>query len=1103
MKTLRMILLSLTLFLSASLQAQVTQNDVIQTLWEGLQSYRHANETQRVDSFRKSIPLLITYVDTYKNLQTRTFVSKMDGWAIVTQLFDACQKCNDSRIEGLDEFVHTYYAEQGKNAPKEYYTLMEITANYYVQNNRPEAAKSNLQKFLDNISSHSGDSTVLDAMKFSASLAVAKISISENNWNEAIKFMEQAATHSTIADKYYRQTDEYDSFANNLSTLIVELEKAGHHNSSLSLIQTLQQGVKEKYGERTESYLRVLASKTSILVGQSDMQAIKNNIQEIESLMPYVDNMDSQFRSMLEQMISIFHSTLQEAPTTTPVESNPKSNDTSFNNDCSEMTPKSFVSYFMAFADITDFHQQEIAYKGMWERITQESEDFRVLGIQAYNSCLSCYIHALINCNHIERARGVLSEAEHQIMQLFPQEGTSATRTIDMLSGEVCSAANDPYNACKHLITAKQKFEQVEDKSMLYLRCLSELSSNLVNSGRPAYAKIILDELNNFIENNIGSNFSDNSDFQSYLAEFASQYMSMGYYKTAKDLLQRTITKYGKYDNSWHTLRYRLAFLHLRDHEWEEAAELMLTTMNHTTNASQQIDALHVLIQAESSLHSESACEYLTRYNKLMHNDIQSKLSTLTDFEKDNTWAIATENLTNINNFALGAMNDHVAICQSAYDNALYAGSMQELGIHNAVKWKDVQNMLDTDEAAVEFMIIPKSLYKQNDFRYAALVLRKDDAGPIFVDLCHGQAIDSLFMDVIHTDISLINHLYAAEDTLLYNRLWRKIEPLLGNIRHIYYTPTYSIRRINFMAMSDGHHRLSDRYDIIRTSSTAEISKIKQRAGIRKGNAVVYGGVAYDESIEDMQSASASYARPNPQTLSVQRSLSTHCNKRGAIVSELPGALQEATDIADILKKGNFEVSLLTAKQANEESVKALSGKAPKILHFATHGFWLSTNTDQAQHRSVLEIMGTEASERQRAMLFTGLLMAGSHNAWYGNHLSDQIEDGILTSYEISNIDLTGCQLVVLSACETGMARFDSRNGEDFGILRALKLAHAGTIIATLWEVPDNITPLLMQKLYREITNGLPPRQALEKAQAEIRRLHPDPYFWAAFFAID
>jgi CHAT domain-containing protein len=128
-------------------------------------------------------------------------------------------------------------------------------------------------------------------------------------------------------------------------------------------------------------------------------------------------------------------------------------------------------------------------------------------------------------------------------------------------------------------------------------------------------------------------------------------------------------------------------------------------------------------------------------------------------------------------------------------------------------------------------------------------------------------------------------------------------------------------------------------------------------------------------------------------------------------------------------------------------------------------------------------------------------MFAGCNYAWSGKTPIDGVEDGIATAYEISQLDLSNTELVVLSACETALGDVKGNEGV-FGLQRAFKMAGVKKMIVSLWQVPDKETVELMTNFYTYWINGKSISSAFYQAQEEMRKKYP-PYFWAAFVLIE
>ena len=182
------------------------------------------------------------------------------------------------------------------------------------------------------------------------------------------------------------------------------------------------------------------------------------------------------------------------------------------------------------------------------------------------------------------------------------------------------------------------------------------------------------------------------------------------------------------------------------------------------------------------------------------------------------------------------------------------------------------------------------------------------------------------------------------------------------------------------------------------------------------------------------------------------------------------------------------------AENVLEENLK--NCRSPRILHMATHGFFL---TDQQMEKSPMnrglgsvslpdeaEFTRLAASNLENPLLRSGLALAGAQTWLNKGDLPKAAEDGILTAEDVSGLDLLATQLVVLSACETGLGEIRTSEGV-FGLRRAFVLAGAKTLVMSLWSVPDDQTQELMEEFYLRLLGGQSRAEALREAQLLIR----------------
>ena len=406
------------------------------------------------------------------------------------------------------------------------------------------------------------------------------------------------------------------------------------------------------------------------------------------------------------------------------------------------------------------------------------------------------------------------------------------------------------------------------------------------------------------------------------------------------------------------------------------------------------------------------------------------------------------------------------------------------------ITWEEVQSNLGDKDVAIEFLEYPTLT---DTVKHAALILRKGWENPKFVPLFRKDQID----EIVNRDPNQIysNGFIGKE---LKTLVWDPLEEFMAPGDRVHFSAAGILHQLAIENLSyDESTTLGDRYQMNRLSSTKELALKKPESKNR--TVALYGGIKYDLSIDQMIAGSEKYERKD-SFLAVRGFDQDSLNRKGW--QFLPGTLTEANEVRQILTENQYQVTEFIGEYGSEESLKDLSGKRTGIIHIATHGFFLPV--EQSKRNPFIQKRFDDRNDNAGyvdPMLRSGLLLAGGNIAWQGDSIPETIEDGVLTAKEISQLDLRETDLVVLSACETGLGDVSSEGV--FGLQRAFKQAGAQTIIMSLWNVKDDATQYLMTNFYSYLTQGANKRDAFIQARNKCRERYQDPASWAAFIMLD
>ncbi len=397
----------------------------------------------------------------------------------------------------------------------------------------------------------------------------------------------------------------------------------------------------------------------------------------------------------------------------------------------------------------------------------------------------------------------------------------------------------------------------------------------------------------------------------------------------------------------------------------------------------------------------------------------------------------------------------------------------------STVSWQRVQSSLREGEAAIE--IVRANIFNTQNPRlsavhngltdssvYVALIVTPGSKQPECFQL-KGTQLEKHFLPYYRNSI-----MTKTEDKLSYDNFWRPIKAHLNGIPKIFLSAdgVYNEINLNTLQNPDTKRYLIDEIEVVVLTNTGDL--LIRPSSNKNKDGVLMGRPAFEFTQSEISAALA----PSGSLPNGTRSLASEelVSFKDQNFSDLPGTAEEVSIIASVLKKQDMNVTSYLGLDALEENVKAL--KNPEILHIATHGFFVDDTT-----RTV------------SPMIRSGIILAGVRNPENKTR-----EDGILTAYEATNLDLAGTDLVVLSACQTGLG--EVRNGQAvYGLQRSIIVAGARNLLMSLWKVDDEATAKLMETFYQlraEKNNVV----AFREAQIKLREIYPEPFYWGAFIML-
>jgi CHAT domain-containing protein len=393
-----------------------------------------------------------------------------------------------------------------------------------------------------------------------------------------------------------------------------------------------------------------------------------------------------------------------------------------------------------------------------------------------------------------------------------------------------------------------------------------------------------------------------------------------------------------------------------------------------------------------------------------------------------------------------------------------------------SLTWVDVRNSLKDNEVAIEIINVSSSPHLKDSLEYFALILDKQTAFPKLISLFRESHLKKILNQKGDTK-ERIDNIYLKNKALIYKTIWAPLEKHLANKSQAYVSVSGILHTISFPALL-----IDSPTPITFLSSTRQIAMEQDMPG-QLNSAALFGDINYDYNFKKSYIPRLDNKNEDIQISSLQRSL----------VKRLPFTAAEVVNIKNIF---GSKAKIYTDTSATEVSFRQLGNKS-KVIHVATHGFY-NRNSFSSLNNNILANMGGSSNYFDNPLSKCGILFAGANNS----NILNKENDGVLTALEISKFNFSNVDLVVLSACETGLGDIQGSEGV-YGLQRAFKLAGAASTLVSLWKVDDKSTSELMKYFYDFYNRGFSKTVSLKLAQLELRKTQKSPFDWAGFILIN
>ena len=648
------------------------------------------------------------------------------------------------------------------------------------------------------------------------------------------------------------------------------------------------------------------------------------------------------------------------------------------------------------------------------------------------------YYH--IETNHLEKALELINKAEGIYLSLDIDKNNEQVADIEVLKGEVYKKQGDLDQAIKSFESAKSKYKSKFSKDHPeYVYALSKLGQIYYIKKDHQKAIDILNETT------------------AYYLKFIDNYFTW--------LSESEKSKF------WRKIKNDFEFYNTLAFKYKDNDNKLINNVYNFTLYTKAL-LLNSSIQLRQAIVNSNDQVLIDQFNEWisLREELTANLSYTDDQLKELGEKTKEDLDKEINGLEKELSEKSVAFSEN---NKKRNKKKQN------ITWQNVQSQLHENEYAIE---IVRYRFYENSFTdsviYAAMIISPETKkAPDVVMLPNGSQLEQKFIKYYQNTTK--HHL---EDLETYDQYWGPIKAKIPDGAKIFLSVEGVYNELNIESLMNKTTRkyvleentivhMSNSKDLINNNSNAS----QKPTSFATNNATLIG---------------------NPSFYAANDKNSSHINSSTKqAIKQLPGAEKEIVLIDEFLKQKGWETKVLMHADASEDAVKEM--KSPRILHFATHGFFYAddkiedANSGLGDKRAVIN-----------PLLKSGLLMKSAGDIIANKDIYDyNSESGVLTAYEAMNLDLSNTEMVVLSACETGLG--DIQIGEGvFGLQRAFIVAGAKTVIMSLFKVSDEVTMRLMDTFYRKWLELGDKHLAFIEAKKEVKKDYPDRIYWGAFVMI-